>query len=46
MWISFEREINKFRTNTLGLEPIRTGQGGWDLLNYHRVCTYLCLVYL
>jgi hypothetical protein len=36
MWLSFERDINRFRVS-VGLEPLRTGQGGWNMLNYHRV---------
>ncbi len=37
LWLTFERDINKFRTEKLGLEPIRVGQGGWNLLNIHQV---------
>jgi hypothetical protein len=37
LWLSMEREINSFRERCLGLEPIRVGQGGWNMLNYHEV---------
>eukprot|EP01033_Poteriospumella_lacustris_P010913 gene10913-7762_t len=36
LWLSFERDLNAFRVS-VGLEPFRLGQYGWDLLNYHRV---------
>lgn len=35
--MSLGREINNFRIKTLGLEPIRVGQSGWNILNYHQV---------
>lgn len=37
LWLSIERETNEFRKNVLGLEPIRVGQSGWNILNYHQV---------
>ena len=37
LWVSFERHINAFRQNILGLEPVRVGQGGWNQLNTLRV---------
>jgi len=37
MWLSFERHINAFRTNVLGLEPLRVGNGGWNHLNTMKV---------
>eukprot|EP01038_Epipyxis_sp_PR26KG_P011029 gene11029-14810_t len=32
MWMGFEREINNFRLK-LKLDPIRTGENGWNLIN-------------
>jgi hypothetical protein len=37
LWISLEREINRFRTMILGLEPLRMGQGAWNLVNILQV---------
>ena len=37
LWLSFESSINSFRTDILKLPPIRTGEGGWNLLNLQRV---------
>jgi len=37
MWLGFEREINLFRKNVLGLEPLRIGQSGHDMLNLLKV---------
>jgi hypothetical protein len=37
LWISLEREINRFRTTILGLEPLRIGQGAWNLINILQV---------
>lgn len=36
LWLSFERDLNNFRSS-IGLEPLRLGQHGWNLLNYHQV---------
>ncbi len=41
LWLSFESNINAFRKNVLGLEPIRTGEGGWNMLNLNKVCVGL-----
>ena len=43
MWLSFERHINAFRTNILGLEPLRVGNGGWNHLNTMKVITTINL---
>lgn len=37
LWMSFERHINAFRVNVLGLEPLRVGEGGWNQLNIMKV---------
>ena len=37
LWMSFERQINAFRTTILGLEPLRVGNGGWNHLNTMKV---------
>jgi len=37
MWLGFEREVNIFRKNVLGLEPLRIGQSGHDILNVLKV---------
>eukprot|EP01040_Poterioochromonas_malhamensis_P011123 gene11123-12120_t len=37
LWISLERDINRFRTTVLGLEPLRMGQGAWNMLNILQV---------
>jgi hypothetical protein len=37
LWMSLERDINAFRVEVLGLEPLRMGQGAWNLLNIHQV---------
>lgn len=37
LWLSFERQINAFRVNILGLEPLRVGEGGWNHLNVMKV---------
>ena len=37
LWTSFERDINKLREHKLGLEPLRAGQGGCNLLNIQKV---------
>jgi hypothetical protein len=37
LWMSFERHINAFRVNVLGLEPLRVGDGGWNHLNIMKV---------
>jgi hypothetical protein len=37
MWISLEPFINSFRVNRLGLQPIRMGEQGWNLLNTNKV---------
>lgn len=39
LWMSFERQINAFRMNVLGLEPLRVGEGGWNHLNIMKVRT-------
>jgi hypothetical protein len=39
LWLSLERDINQFRTKKLGLEAIRAGQSGSNILNYHQVAT-------
>ena len=36
-WLGLEATINQFRTETLGLEPLGVGAGGWDLLNSRRI---------
>jgi UDP:flavonoid glycosyltransferase YjiC (YdhE family) len=36
LWLTFERDLNQFRVS-VGLEPFRLGQYGWNLLNYHQV---------
>jgi hypothetical protein len=40
LWLSLERDINHFRINVLGLEPLRMGQGAWNLLNIHQVTLF------
>lgn len=37
LWIALEKEINTFRVQTLGLEPLRSGQGGWNILNSYKI---------
>eukprot|EP01034_Spumella_vulgaris_P023338 gene23338-29550_t len=37
LWLSFESNINAFRKGVLGLEPIRVGEGGWNMLNLNKV---------
>jgi hypothetical protein len=37
LWMSFERHINAFRVNVLGLQPLRVGDGGWNHLNIMKV---------
>lgn len=46
LWMSFERQINAFRTTILGLEPLRVGNGGWNHLNTMKVgsCWVLGLI--
>lgn len=36
-WLSFEKDINAFRTNVLGLEPLRIGDAGWNFMNLQKV---------
>ncbi len=43
LWISLERDINRFRTTVLGLEPLRMGQGAWNMLNILQVSAILIL---
>lgn len=42
LWLSFESSINTFRRGVLGLEPIRVGEGGWNMLNLNRVSEWVC----
>lgn len=37
LWASLELEMNKFRSTVLGLEPIRSGESGWNMLNHQEV---------
>jgi hypothetical protein len=39
MWLSFAGPINTFRREVLGLQPIRPGQTGWNMLNALKVRT-------
>jgi hypothetical protein len=44
VWLSLEKDINHFRVEVLGLEPLRMGQGAWNLLNLHQVDYFLLLI--
>lgn len=46
LWMSFERHINAFRVNVLGLQPLRVGDGGWNHLNIMKVPRGLVSVHL
>lgn len=37
LWLSLRGIINNFRENVLGLDPIRASDGGWNMVNSHRV---------
>jgi hypothetical protein len=37
LWLSLRTIINNFREKILGLDPIRASDGGWNMVNSHRV---------